>query len=347
MIYLDNAATTPVTDEVLNEMLPFFKKNFGNPSSVHSVGRTAKKAIELARVRVAKAINAEPSQIFFTSGATEANNWFCSEYCGVECSPYEHSSMINNPANNVLDNFGEKEIRGACSHIWVNNETGAIFDIKRLVENNPLATAHTDATQAFGHIPIDVKDVGVDALTLSGHKFHAPKGVGILYIKNPNDWDSLLLGGEQERGLRAGTENVAAIVGMGKACELYNYSEERDRRCREIQNQFFNAFSGMTDILFNTKKENSVSSTLNIAFKNLEGETLVTLLDIDGICVGSGSACNSRNLIPSHVLKAMQVPDEYIYGSIRLSWDNTLSNEDVAYTINSIKNNVKKVRGYL
>lgn len=347
MIYLDNAATTPVTDEVLNEMLPFFKENFGNPSSVHSVGREAKKAVELARTRVAKAINAEPSQIYFTGGATESNNWVTFQHCAMGCSPYEHISLIGNPANDIVENFNMCNMTTVLSHMWVNNETGEVFDIGRIVKNNPRAIVHTDATQAFGHIPIDVKKTGVDALSLSGHKFHAPKGVGILYIADIQNWNPLLVGGEQERGLRAGTENVAGIVGMGKACELYNYSEERDRRCRAIQDRFFEAFSGVKDVLFITKKEKSVSSMLNIAFKNIDGASLATLLDVDGICVGSGSACHSRSLTPSHVLQAMEIPEDYIHGSIRLSWDDTLSDENIEYTIHSIANNVRKMRGYL
>ena len=206
---------------------------------------------------------------------------------------------------------------------------------------------HTDATQAFGHIPIDVKELNCDFLSLSGHKFHAPKFIGILYIKEPDKFKPFLYGGQQENHLRAGTENVASIVGMGKAAELYNYSPERDKRCKEIQQKFYTAFSTMTDVHFNTVINNSISSTLNVAFKNVESESLMLLLDMDGICVSAGSACNSGSLEPSHVLKAIGTPEEYIYNSIRLSWNDTLTDEEVDYVIESIKKNVMKVRGYI
>lgn len=353
MIYLDNAATTPVTDEVLSEMLPFFKEDFGNPSSSHSLGRAAREAVEQARERVAKAIGAHsPKQIFFTSGATEANNWFC-EICSkkvgrrVMASTADHPSILNNPTvfigNTKLDTQG-------VTHTWVNSETGYIYDIDGLSRRKEYDdyVFHTDATQAFGHLPINVSKLpAVEALSLSGHKFHAPKGVGILYLAMPRCALPLLYGGGQEYGVRAGTENVAGIVGMGKACEMYNYSEKRDKRCREIQNRFFNAFSDVKDRLFITDKERSISSILNISFKGIDGNALVTLLDADGICVSSGSACSGNKSEPSLTLRSMNVPEEYLYGSIRLSWDDTLSDEDITYTIDSIKNNVKKVRGYI
>lgn len=190
-------------------------------------------------------------------------------------------------------------------------------------------------------------NLGVDFLSLSGHKFHSSKGVGILYIKEPDKFKPFLYGGAQEKKLRPGTENVASIVGMGKASELYNYSLEKDKRCREIQNKFYNAFSQMADVHFNTDIEHSISSTLNVGFKGVESESLMLLLDMDGICVSAGSACNSGSLEPSHVLKAINCPEEYIYNSIRLSWDDTLTDKDVNYTIERIMNNVKKVRGYI
>ena len=206
---------------------------------------------------------------------------------------------------------------------------------------------HTDATQAFGHIPVDVKQLDCDFLSLSGHKFHANKGVGVLYIKEPDKFKPFLYGGAQEKKLRAGTENVASIVGMGKAMELYNYSSERDKRYKETQMKFYNAFSEMNDVHFNTDINNSISSTLNVGFKGIESESLMLLLDMDGICVSAGSACNSGSLEPSHVLKVIGCPEEYIYNSIRLSWDDTLTDENVDYVINCIKKNMKKVRGYV
>lgn len=353
-IYLDMAATTPVTKSVLGTMIPYLTEQYGNPSSLYSLGREAHKAIETAREKIAKAITAEPSQIFFTSGATEANNWVCSKFDRVLCSSYEHHSILNHPhviekspfislKNELYDQMPD-----LFSHMAVNNETGDIYDIKNMAEicHRQDVLFHSDGTQAFGHIPIDVVDLDVDFLSLSGHKFHSPKGIGILYVKEPNNLKPFLYGGGQERHLRAGTENVASIVGMGVAAELYNYSSEKDKRCREIQLKFYNAFSQMKDVHFNTNVNSAISSTLNVGFKNVEAESLMLLLDMDGICVSAGSACNSGSLEPSHVLKAISCPDEYIYNSIRLSWDDTLTDEEVNYTIECIKKNVKKVRGY-
>lgn len=353
-VYLDNASTTKIDNMVFAEMLPYLKENYANASSLHSLGRKSRQAVEHAREQVAKSINAEPNQIFFTSGATESNNWVCSNFRRVMCSPYEHHSVLNHPNTIQPTQFCSLEwniqdiLPDMVSHMAVNNETGTIYDIKNMAkichENH--VSFHTDATQAFGHIPIDVKDSDVDFLSLSGHKFHAQKGTGILYIKEPDKFKPFLYGGAQEKNKRAGTENVASIVGMGKAAELYNYSPDHDKRCKEIQNKFYNAFSTMKDVHFNTDINNSISTTLNVAFKGVESESLMLLLDMNGICVSAGSACNSGSLEPSHVLKAIDCPDEYIYNSIRLSWDDTLSDEDIEYVINSIKSNVKKVRGY-
>lgn len=352
MIYLDNAATTPVTKPVLDAMMPYLTEQYGNPSSLYSFGRTTHKAIEIARELIAKAINAETRQIFFTSGATESNNWVCRMFDKVMCSPYEHHSILNQPNRTImrtnipLANDIYRYSPQLISNMWVNNETGAIYDIKSItkIAHEMGVSVHTDGTQAFGHIPIDVKETDVDFLSLSGHKFHAPKGTGILYIKEPNKFEPMLYGGQQEAHLRAGTENVASIVGMGKAAELYNYSPERDKRCREIQNKFVEAFSFWQDVYFNTDVAHSISSTLNVAFKNVESESLMLLLDMDGICVSSGSACNSGSSAPSHVLKAIGTPEEYIHGSIRLSWDDTFTDEEVNYVIYSIKKYVRAMR---
>ena len=347
-IYLDNAATTPITKPVLDAMMPYLTEQFGNPSSLYSLGRTAHKAVETAREQIAKAINAEPCQIAFTSGATESNNWVCSTFDYVLCSPYEHHSILNRPNAHPLSQYCslkwgiQEKLPDLVSHMMINNELGQIYDVSFMADicHENLVPFHTDATQAFGHIPIDVKELDCDFLSLSGHKFSAPKGVGILYIKDPKEFKPFLYGGQQENHLRAGTENAASIVGMGKAAELYNYSSERDKRCREIQNKFVDAFSFWQDVYFNTDVAHSISSTLNIAFKNVESESLMLLLDMDGICVSSGSACNSASLEPSHVLKAIGTPEDYIYNSIRLSWDDTLTDNEVDYVIESIKKNV-------
>lgn len=354
LIYLDNAATTIVTEPIINAMLPYLQNNYGNPSSPYFIGRTSLKAIENARKQVAKAINSEPYQIFFTSGATESNNWVVSNFDCVLCSRVEHHSILNNPKCTPID-FSDltnqicKSKSSLVTHMLVNNETGQIFDIKPMVEisHKMGVSFHTDATQAFGHIPIDVKELGVDSLSLSGHKFHAPKGIGILYLKEPSKYNPLLYGGHQEKNLRAGTENVAGIVAIGKAAELYNFLKEKNNICRSIQDKFYSAFKNMSDVWFNTGIKKSISTTLNVAFKNVESESLVLLLDSEGICVSSGSACNSGSLEPSHVLKATGTPEEYIYSNIRLSWDEDITSDEVDTAIKSIKNNVKKIRGYV
>ena len=355
MIYLDCAATTKIDDIVFTEMLPYLKEEYGNPSSLYSLGKKSHNAIEIARKKIAKAINAETNQIVFTSSATESNNWVCSNFRRVMCSPYEHHSVLNCPNTIQLSQYCSFKwniqdiLPDLVSHMMVNNEIGTIYDIKEMAkichENHVLLG--TDATQAFSHIPIDVKDLDVDFLSLSAHKFHGAKGVGILYIKEPDKFKPFIYGGGQEQHRRAGTENVASIVSMGKACELYNYSPERDKRCREIQTKFYNAFSEMQDVHFNTDINNSISTTINVGFKGVESESLMLLLDMDGICVSAGSACNSGSLEPSHVLKAINCPEEYIHQSIRLSWDDTLTDEEIEYTIESIKKNIKKVRGYI
>lgn len=355
MIYLDNASTTPITKTVLDAMMPYLTEQYGNPSSLYSLGRTAYKAVETARELIAKAINAETRQIFFTSGATESNNWVCRMFDRVMCSPYEHHSILNQPDRTImrtnipLANDIYRYSPQLISNMWVNNEIGQIYDIKSItkIAHEMGVPVHTDGTQAFGHIPIDVKETDVDFLSLSGHKFHSSKGVGILYIKEPDKFEPILYGGQQETHLRAGTENVASIVGMGKAAELYNYSPERDKRCKEIQNKFVEAFSFWQDVYFNTDVAHSISSTLNVAFKNVESESLMLLLDMDGICVSSGSACNSGSLEPSHVLKAIGTPEEYIHNSIRLSWDDILTDKELDYVIECIKKNILKVRGYI
>ena len=351
MIYLDYAATSPIDTEVLKAMQPYLTEHFGNPSSLYSIGKEARKAVETAREQVA---NANPEQIFFTSGASESNNWVCSVFDRVLCSPYEHHSILKRPNTIEMRTFVPiandifRHLPNLVSHMWVNNETGAIYDIKEIVKisHDMGVPCHTDGTQAFSHLNIDVKEIDCDFLSLSGHKFKAPKGVGVLYIKEPDKFKPLIYGGRQEHNLRAGTENVAAIVGIGKAAELFCIPR-KTFRCVKIQNRFVEAFSYVRDVHFNTDIENSIPTTLNVAFKGVESESLMLLLDRDGICVSSGSACNSGSLEPSHVLKAIGCPEEYIYNSIRLSWDDTLTDTDIDYTIKHIKMNVEKVRGYI
>ena len=351
-VYLDNASTTKIDQMVLAEMLPYLRDNYGNASSLHSLGRKSRQAIEHAREQVAKSINAEPNQIFFTSGSTESNNWIISNFNNVLCSKVEHHSILNNPKCTPItfDNLANtihKQRPDLVAHMQVNNETGQIYNIKEMAEicHKMKVPFYSDCTQAYGHLPIDIKDLNVDGMSLSGHKFHAPNGVGILYLKEPNKYKPMLYGGGQEKHLRAGTENVAGIVGMGKACELHNYNEETDQYILYLKTHLMNFIKeNIPDALINSPLESTVSNILNVSFKDIEGESLMLLLDRAGIFVSSGSACNSGSLEPSHVLKNMGVPDDYIYGTIRFSFSKFNTLDEIIETEKVLKETVEKLR---
>ena len=353
MIYLDNASTTKIDNMVLAEMLPYLRDNYGNASSLHSLGRKSRQAIEHAREQVAKSINAEPNQIFFTSGSTESNNWVISNFIRILCSRVEHHSILNNPMcfemnDNSLAHQIYEYYPDLVTHLFINNETGQIYDIKAMAEicHKMKVPFHTDATQAFSHIPIDVKIFNVDSMSLSGHKFHAPNGVGILYLKEPDKYKPMLYGGGQEKHLRAGTENVAGIVGMGKACELYNYDLKTDEYVLNLKIHLMDFIThNIPDVMINSPLETTVSNILNVSFKGIEGESLMLMLDRAGICVSSGSACNSGSLEPSHVLKDMGVPDDYIYGTVRFSFSKFNTLEEIIETEKVLKETVEKLRG--
>ena len=352
MIYLDNASTTKIDQMVLAEMLPYLRENYGNASSLHSLGRKSRQAIEHAREQVAKSINAEPNQIFFTSGSTESNNWVISNFIRILCSRVEHHSILNNPMcfemnDNSLAHQIYEYYPDLVTHLFINNETGQIYDIKAMAEicHKMKVPFHTDATQAFSHIPIDVKIFNVDSMSLSGHKFHAPNGVGILYLKEPDKYKPMLYGGGQEKHLRAGTENVAGIVGMGKACELYNYDLKTDEYVLNLKIHLMDFITNnISNVMINSPLETTVSNILNVSFKGIEGESLMLMLNRADICVSSGSACNSGSLEPSHVLKDMGVPDDYIYGTIRFSFSKFNTLEEIIETEKVLKETVEKLR---
>lgn len=352
MIYLDNASSTKVNPTVLEEMLVYIRENYGNASSLHSLGCKCRNAIETARNQVATAIGAEPNQIFFVNSATEGNNWIISNYNKVLCSKVEHHSILNNPKCITMDRdktlakqiYIEKP--DLVTKMMVCNETGEIYNIKPMIDtcHKMKIPFHTDATQAFSHIPVNVKELNVDSLVMSGHKFHA-YGCGIVYLKDPSKYKPLLYGGGQEKGLRSSTENVASIVGIGKACELYNYSEGRDTYIQSLKNHLSNFIQeNIPDFRINAENF-TVSNILNVSFKGIEGESLMLMLDRAGICVSSGSACNSGSLEPSHVLKDMGVPDDYIYGTIRFSFSEYNTLDEIIETEKVLKETVKKLRG--
>lgn len=352
-IYLDNAATTKIDNMVLAEMLPYLRENYGNASSLHSLGRKSRQAIEHAREQVSKAINAEPNQIFFVSGSTEGNNWIISNFNHVLCSRVEHHSVLNNPKCFEMDDSPlahqiYEQRPDLVTHMFVNNETGKIYNIKEMAKicHQMKVPFHTDSTQAFSHIPIDVKYLDVDSMVLSAHKFHGAKGTGILYIKEPDRYKPMLYGGGQEKHLRAGTENVAGIVAIGKACELHNYNTNTDMHILNLKVHLANFIeNNIPDVMMNSPFETTVSNILNVSFKGIEGESLMLLLDRRGICVSSGSACNSGSLEPSHVLKEMCVPDDYIYGTVRFSFSKFNTLEEIIEVEKVLKETIEKLRG--
>lgn len=329
MVYFDNASTTHVSKAVLDEAMPFLTYNFGNPSSAHHAGVVAKNAITLARKRCAKAINAEPEQIIFTSGATESNNLVIGQEVIIS-SEYEHPSMrAGFTTDNIQLEINRLRRAGAkdaiVSHQFVNNEIGTIFDIKKYAEmaHENGFLFHTDATQAFSHVPVDVKDINCDFLSLSGHKFHAPKGVGLLYIKNPEKFMSPIIGGGQEKGLRSGTENVFGIVALGKAMTLYKYTEAKGGYFNELKTALLNRLEKTCPVEYRINEIEglpTVGNIINISFKGINAEGLCTLLDFDGFMISQGSACHSGSLEPSKILKEIGVPDDYIHGTIRISF---------------------------
>lgn len=346
--YFDNAATTRITEPVLEEMMPFLTESYGNPSSTYRLGVMAKQAITTARKRVAKAINAESEQIFFTSSATESNNIVRRAFVGVSTSPYEHPSMPNSFIANMdkIQALKDNHNQGiVTSCIMVHNELGTIFPVKHLAARSHSKgnKFHTDATQAFGHVPIDVKDIDCDFLSLSGHKFHAPKGVGVLYIKEPDKFKSDIIGGDQEKKIRPGTENVASIVGMGKAAELYNYSEISDKHYQDLYETLLMELIEQYKLDFKVNMIKGLShvwNILNLSFKGINGEGLAAILDSQGFCVSTGSACHSASIEVSPILKEIKVSEDYIHGTIRVSF----SQEN---TINEVKALAQAIANYI
>lgn len=339
-VYFDNAATTRVTEPVLQAALPYLTKSYGNPSSTHQMGAVAQNAIAEARLKCAKAINADPEQIFFTSGATESNNIVTREFEYVLKSPYEHPSMKGVTWGNFQIDLNKMQRAGIKNGLiscqMVNNELGTVFPTIAYAD-----TAHeagykfmTDATQAFSHVIIDVKAQECDFLSLSGHKIHAPKGIGLLYIKDPDEFIKtakyLTVGGGQEKGFRQGTENVFGIVALGKAMELYDITHEKRKHYHVLKTTLIRLLAKKCPVEFyinEIKGRRHLDNIANISFKNISGESLAILLDYAGFEISQGSACHSASLEPSAVVKALNLPKEYELGTIRISFseENTVA----------------------
>ena len=338
---------------VFQEMKPFLMEIYANPSSSYRFADIPKQAIKLARERCAKAINAEPEQIIFTSGATESNNLVMGQGVIIS-SKYEHPSMkIGFTTDDIQLEINKLQRVGAnsiiVSHQFVNNETGTIFDVKRYADIAHASGCffHTDATQAFSHIPIDVKDIDCDFLSLSGHKFYAPRGIGLLYIKNPDKFYPLIIGGGQERGLRSGTENTPGIVGLGKAMELYNYSPIANQRIKALKDTLLEQLETRCPCEYRINEIEglpTVDNIINISFKGINGEALAVLLDYQGYCVSQGSACHSASVEPSAVLKAINVPEDYIRGTIRVSFSKDNSVDEIISFVDCLVEKIKALQ---
>ncbi|MEO9309835.1 MAG: cysteine desulfurase family protein [Nitrososphaera sp.] len=373
MIYLDNAASTQISDEVLQEMMPYLKENYGNPSSIHRYGRVATKAIETARKRVADLIGAQPSEILFTSGGTESNNTALfgvvnSKKGQIITSSVEHDAILE-PCKKLesqgcsviylpVDNTATVDVEKLKSTIsketllvsimYANNEVGTIQPIKEIAQicKQYEVPFHTDAVQAVGKVPVNVKDLGVDLMSISSHKINGPKGVGALYIKSGLKIDPYLLGGGQEGGLRSGTENVANIVGFGKACQLAK--ENLDRNTTYLRNLRDTLVDRVTKeisyVTLNGHKENRLPNNAHFTFLGVNGEDLIIKLDENGIAASTGSACSVKTQKASHVLAAMGFSHEQITGSLRLTVGLANTPQEIIQTVGVLKKIVSELR---
>ncbi|MDY7011447.1 MAG: cysteine desulfurase NifS [Planctomycetota bacterium] len=373
-VYFDNNATTMVAPEVVEAMKPFFEQLWGNPSSMHTFGGQIKKHVENARRQVASLIGAEPDEIVFTSCGTESDNMAIrgaveahDERSHIVTTRVEHTAVLSvcrHLANHgctltelAVDSHGRLDLdelkdslsddTAVVSIMWANNETGVIFPVDEITKivKEAGCILHTDAVQAGGKIPIDVRKTPVDMLSLSGHKIHAPKGVGALYIRKGTRVNPLLLGGHQERGKRAGTENVPYIVALGRACELAaEHMEEQSVRVEAMRNRLeAGILQTCPDATVNGDRQHRLPNTLDVGFKNIEGESILLMLDDLGIAASSGSACTSGSLEPSHVLRAMGVPFTSVHGSIRFSLSRYNTDDDIDYVLQHIPRIVERL----
>lgn len=376
-IYLDNAASTFVSNEVLNEMMPYFTLQYGNPHSLHSFGRDANEALDTARERIAKAIGANPDEIYFTSGATEANNWALigiAEKFAETGKKHIITSQIEHPS--ILETCKYLETKGfkvtylpvdadglvsiaellhnlnndtfLVSIMSANNEIGTIQNIKAIAQTvkERGVLFHTDATQAIGAVNINVNEIGIDMLTLSGHKINGPKGIGALYIKNGVEIAPLIHGGHQERNLRGGTVNVAGAVGLGKACEITC----RDiivngQKLKKMRDYFVDkVMREIPYVKLNGHKFQRLPNSISLSFGMIDGEALMMMLDLEGIAVSVGSACSVGSPEPSHVLKAIKLSPELASGTVRITISKNITKDDIDFVIQKISGIVKKLR---
>ena len=357
-IYMDHAATTPLCEAAKKTIITYIN-DFGNPSSSHELGRQARVLIEDARARIAKRINAEPEEIYFTSGGSEANTWALNDYISVS-SNFEHHSVKARFKNVWIDKNGfvKTEFFSHINHplsgyfnmescMYVNNEIGTIQPIKNIanIAHSKNMVFHTDAVQAVGHIPVDVKSLNCDTLSASGHKFGAPKGIGFLYVKNGVEIKPLINGGKQEQNLRGGTENVLGIIAMAAALEdAVGHMEERNTHIKNLRDKLLDKLLQIPGSYLNGSLENRIHSNINIRFDGVSGSRLVTLCSLYGIYISAGSACNSGISEPSHVLTAIGLTKEEALTSVRITLGYTNTEEEIEHAAKIISSLVERIR---
>ena len=372
---MDNNATTQVAPEVRDEMLPYFTEFYGNPSSMHNFGGKVGTKIAAAREQVADLLGAKPEEIIFTSCGTESDS--TAIYAAIRSNPAKRhiiTSRVEHPAvKNVFEHLVKKDYRvtfvpvdnkgrldldylyhslsddtALISLMWANNETGVIFPVEEISHKAKARgiVFHTDAVQAVGKVPINLSQSGIDMLSLSGHKLHAPKGVGVLYVRKGTKFSPFLLGGHQEKGRRAGTENVASIIGLGKACELAkNHIQKENTRVQKLRDKLEKELlASIPNAMVNGDTKNRLPNTTSVAFEFVEGESILLLMDQFHICASSGSACTSGSLEPSHVLRAMGVPFTAAHGSIRFSLSIYNTEEEVDFVISKLPDIIIRLR---
>lgn len=375
-VYLDNAATTALSPRVLEAMLPYFTQHYGNPSSVHAFGREAKQGLDKARDQVAKALHCDPSEVIFTGCGTESDNTVLLGVAQRYGNKGKHIITTNVEHHAILHTCEYLEKQGysvtylsvdqdglvtaeqvaaairpdtiLVSIMFANNEVGTIMPIQEIgaVCKEKGVLFHTDAVQAVGHIPVDVQAMHIDMLSLSAHKFHGPKGVGALYCRKGIRLPSYIMGGAQEKGRRAGTENVAGIVGLGAAIQLATEQLEENRaKMTALRDRLMTGIQArISEVKLNGHPTNRLPNNVNFSFKYIEGESILLMLDMNGIAASSGSACTSGSLDPSHVLLALGLPHEIAHGSVRLTLGDETTEEDIDYTIDVLEKTVARLR---
>ena len=375
-VYMDYSATTYVKPEVVEEMLPYFTEKFGNPSSFYGISRETKRAIDKAREQIAKALNCLPDEVYFTGGGSEADNWAIKGIAAAHknkgnhiiTTKIEHHAVLhtcqylekNGFEVTYLDVDDEgfvriEDLKNAItdktilvSIMFANNEIGTIQPIKEIGEicREKKIFFHTDAVQAVGNIPVDVKDMYIDMLSLAGHKIYGPKGIGVLYIKKGIKIDNLIHGGAQEKNRRAGTENIASIVGLGRAVELATDNlEEHMEKLTVLRDKLMDGLLQIPYTKLNGPRgEKRLPSNVNVCFRFIEGESILLSLDFKGVCASSGSACTSGSLDPSHVLLAIGLPHEIAHGSLRLTMGEGSTEEDVDYVLEVVPPIIERLR---